>query len=95
MRFLTGLGLGGVLPNITALISEYAPPRAVCGGDVPGHPARRRAGVLADVTVRRGRWPPVLLQMQLGLVSYFAAFSTLLAAAAVATLGIRRHQLAV
>ena len=26
-RFLTGLGLGGVLPNLLALTSEYAPPR--------------------------------------------------------------------
>lgn len=27
MRFLTGLGLGGALPNTTALMSEYAPAR--------------------------------------------------------------------
>jgi len=26
-RFITGIGLGGVLPNATALMAEYAPPR--------------------------------------------------------------------
>ena len=28
LRFLTGLGLGGAVPNVTALVAEYAPPRA-------------------------------------------------------------------
>lgn len=28
LRFLTGIGLGGALPNATALMAEFAPPRA-------------------------------------------------------------------
>ena len=65
LRFLTGLGLGGGLPNAVALVSEYAPRRlratmvtvTVCGFAVGG----ATAGLLAAWLLPRWGWSAVFL----------------------------------
>ncbi len=65
LRFLTGLGLGGALPNTTALISEYAPRRhrnlcvavtflGIPLGGIVG-------GLLASWLLPRYGWPSVYI----------------------------------
>jgi MFS transporter, AAHS family, 4-hydroxybenzoate transporter len=65
LRFLCGIGLGGVIPNITALVSEYAPARkratlvatSWCGfalGAVLG-------GVVSVPLILHFRWPSVFI----------------------------------
>jgi AAHS family 4-hydroxybenzoate transporter-like MFS transporter len=63
LRFLTGLGLGGVLPNAVALVSEYAPARRratlvtamFCGFSI----GAALGGVLASEIVPRFGWRAV------------------------------------
>ena len=65
LRFLTGLGLGGAMPNVTALVSEYAPTRvrtlmvtvAVCGFSLGGSVG----GAVAAATMARFGWQSVFL----------------------------------
>ncbi|MFZ5492859.1 MAG: MFS transporter [Pseudomonadota bacterium] len=65
MRFLTGLGLGGALPNTTALISEYAPRRhrnlcvAVTFLGIPL--GGILGGLLASWLLPRFGWPSVYI----------------------------------
>lgn len=63
-RFLTGLGLGGALPNVIALASEYAPRRmlrtlvsALSGGMAVGALV---AGLASSVMIPRWGWRSVL-----------------------------------
>ena len=63
-RFLTGLGLGGALPNVIALASEYAPRRllrtlvsALSGGMAVGALV---AGLASSVLIPRWGWQSVL-----------------------------------
>jgi len=63
-RFLTGLGLGGALPNVIALASEYAPRRllrtlvsALSGGMAVGALV---AGLASSVMIPRWGWRAVL-----------------------------------
>ena len=64
-RFLTGLGLGGVMPNINTLTAEFAPARRRAllmtamftgfpGGTVVG-------GLVAAALVEQHGWPPVFV----------------------------------
>ena len=65
LRFLTGLGLGGAMPNAIALVSEYSPTRvrtlmvavAVCGFSLGG----ALGGVVAAVTIAHFGWEAVFV----------------------------------
>jgi AAHS family 4-hydroxybenzoate transporter-like MFS transporter len=65
LRFLTGLGLGGAMPNTIALVSEYAPARRratvitamFCGFSI----GAALGGVLASELVPRFGWRAVFL----------------------------------
>lgn len=65
LRVLTGLGLGGALPNVTALMTEYAPARrrqlavAVIFLGIPF--GGMLGGVLANVLVPRFGWQAVFV----------------------------------
>lgn len=65
LRFLTGLGLGGAMPNAIALVSEYSPTRmrtlmvaaAVCGFSLGG----AVGGAVAAATMSRFGWQSVFV----------------------------------
>jgi len=65
LRFLTGLGLGGAMPNAIALVSEYSPTRvrtvmvaaAVCGFSLGG----ALGGAVAAAIMARFGWQSVFL----------------------------------
>jgi AAHS family 4-hydroxybenzoate transporter-like MFS transporter len=65
VRFLTGLGLGGAMPNTIALVSEYAPERRratvltamFCGFSI----GAALGGVLASAIIPRFGWRAVFL----------------------------------
>jgi MFS transporter, AAHS family, 4-hydroxybenzoate transporter len=65
LRVLTGLGLGGALPNATALMTEYAPARrralaiAVIFLGIPL--GGMLGGVVANALVPRWGWPAVFI----------------------------------
>ncbi len=60
VRFLTGLGLGGALPNVAALATEYVPkrlqriPASLIGAAIPG--GAMCAGLLASVMLPAFGW---------------------------------------
>lgn len=65
LRFLTGLGLGGAMPNVIALVSEYSPTRvrtlmvaaAVCGFSLGG----ALGGVVAAAVMAHFGWQSVFV----------------------------------
>lgn len=65
LRFLTGLGLGGAMPNVIALVSEYSPTRVrtlmvaatVCGFSLGG----ALGGAVAATTMAHFGWQSVFV----------------------------------
>jgi AAHS family 4-hydroxybenzoate transporter-like MFS transporter len=63
VRFLTGLGLGGALPNVAALATEYMPkrfnriPASLIGAAIPA--GAMSAGLIATVLVPEWGWRPM------------------------------------
>jgi AAHS family 4-hydroxybenzoate transporter-like MFS transporter len=61
LRVLTGIGLGGAMPTLVALTTEYAPPNArglVVSGMFVGFPIGTAvAGLIAGPVIERWGWP--------------------------------------
>jgi AAHS family 4-hydroxybenzoate transporter-like MFS transporter len=81
LRFLTGVGLGGSLPNLAALATEYVPdrlrriPASLIGAAIPT--GAMSAGVIAAATLQSWGWRSMfylggMLPLTLAAVLYFA-----------------------
>ena len=81
LRFLTGVGLGGSLPNLAALATEYVPdrlrriPASLIGAAIPT--GAMSAGIIAAATLQSWGWRSMfylggMLPLTLAGVLYFA-----------------------